>query len=191
MTKTNEVDIFEKAGEKIEKQEVKLVINPDHAMDELIGSICDPIIAWPSPWMDTIPEDLKAQVPLERMILQMQYIQGQIKEMTATEVEALIYMYPRTLEAPVGETWTQIYVFLGARVCGRIGRNVPDDMTGVVLTRHQEQLLNDLKRWIYQARVRRRKEKASNIRKEQKAQEKEEEEASQYTFDLFEEGVDK
>lgn len=184
--KQNTPDMLQEAGQEVERKGPEKGFNLDKSIEELVGSICDPIIAWPSPWMDTIPKDLKDRVPLERMILQMRYHKGDIREMTATDVEALIYMYPRSLEDPMGETWTQIYIYLGAKVCGGMGREVPEELSGVVLTSYQEQHLEDLKRFIYDRRVKARKERARGERLDTKSKEPEEKEPPviQHTFDL-------
>ena len=52
-----------------------------------------------------------------------------VKCVTAfTDAEALLYMYPRSLEAPMGHDWSQIYIDLGSKVCGSMAREVPEDL---------------------------------------------------------------
>lgn len=157
----------------------------DQAIEDLVGALCDPIIVYPSPWMDTLPKDVKDQIPLERLVLQMRYHKGDIKEMTATDAEALLYMYPACLEFPFNETWTQIYVYLGAKVCGRMGREIPEDLRNTELTSYQVDKLDHLKRWIYEARVKRRKEIERQGRKAEKEEkEKAAPEVIQHAFNL-------
>lgn len=190
MDRKNPVDIFEESGEKVDEKRVIKEAEVENWVDEIVGTFCDPIVVWPSPWQDTLPKDILGQVTIERLLLQMQYHQGLIKEMTATDAEALLYLYPACLEFPFDETWTQIYVYLGSRVCGRMGREVPEDLRGVVLTTHQQDRLKDLKRWIYATRLKRRKEKLREGNKAEKKAEKEELESVQHSFDLFEEKED-
>lgn len=152
---------------------------------DLVGNFTDSIIVYPSPWMDTLPEDIKKQVPLERLLLQMQYHKGLIKEMTATDAEALLYLYPASLEFPFDETWTNIYIHLGAKVCGSMGREVPEDLKVRELTSYQEGKLEHLKRWIYEQRVKHRKEKERDVRREEKEErEKAAPEVIQHAFKL-------
>ena len=33
-------------------------------IEEMVGALFDPLIVWPSPWQDTIPENLKKELPL-------------------------------------------------------------------------------------------------------------------------------
>ena len=141
-------------------------------ISDLAGNFTDPIIVYPSPWMETLPEDIKKQVPLERMLMQMRYHKGDIKEMTATDAEALLYMYPASLEFPFDRTWANIYIYLGAKVCGEMGRQVPDDLAFTVLDREEKRELDRLKKWIYERRVRYRKESERQGRKAEKEEKK-------------------
>lgn len=118
-------------------------------IDSLVGALTDPIIVWPGGWMDTIPESLKSQVPTARLARQMAGLKGIMPhgdDDLATDVEALIYMYPRCMEAPLGHDWTRIYLYLGTKVMG--SDKVPDDIKVEKLDPDQERQLNELKRWI-------------------------------------------
>lgn len=172
--------------EEIERQTPEKRFNLDRSIDDLVGSLCDPIIVYPSPWMDTLPEEVKGQVPLDRMVLQMRYHKGDIKEMTATNAEALLYMYPASLEFPLNHDWAQIYIYLGSLVCGSMGREIPEDLKNTVLTSDQLRHLEGLKRWIYEKRVQARKARRRGERLDEKSQKQEEAESPvvQHAFDL-------
>jgi len=179
--------MLEEVGQQEETAVPAEKVDVDSWIGELVGTLCDPIIAWPGPWMDTIPEDLLAQVKTERLLLQMEYHQGVIPRMTATDAEALVYMYPRSLESSMTHNMNQIYIYLGARACGRFGRQVPEDLQGVVLTRDEERELADLKNFIYGQRIKHRKGRA---RAERQARDAGEEtggaaEEPQLGFDLW------
>jgi len=114
-----------------------------------VAALTDPIIVWPGAWMDIIPESLKSQVPTARLARQMAGLKGimpQGDDDLATDVEALIYMYPRCMEAPLDHDWTRIYLYLGTKVMG--SDKVPDDIKVEKLEPDQERQLNELKRWI-------------------------------------------
>ena len=118
-------------------------------IDGLVAALTDPIITWPGAWMDTIPESLKSQVPMARLARQMAGLKGimpQGDDDLATDVEALIYMYPRCLEAPLCHDWAKIYLYLGTKVMG--SDRMPDDIKVEKLEPDQERQLNELKRWI-------------------------------------------
>ena len=127
----------------------------DKQIDALVSALTDPIITWPSPWMETIPESLKSRVPLERLA---KLIKGD--DDLATDVEALIYLYPRCLEAPLDHDWAEIYLYLGTKV---MGDAMPSDIRRETLTEEQERKLNELKTWI---RERQRKAVAERRRTE-------------------------
>lgn len=158
-------------------------LNPDRAIEELVGSISDPIICYPSPWMDTLPQSLKDQITLDRLLEQM-LANKENREPTGTDSEALAYIYPASLEQPMGHLWSNIYIALATRVVKSQGRKVPDDIEGRPLDNQEEYELRRLKDWIYERRRQHREVKAKDIRKERLAAEKEEALAAQHTFDL-------
>lgn len=104
----------------------------------------------PSGWHDTIPEWMKAEVTLQRLI---QNMKG--KEEMATDIEALIYLYTASLVAPFNESWTNVYVYLTKKCMEARGKEWPKDMGTPTLTEHQNALLNDLKEWIWQQQAKR------------------------------------
>lgn len=182
-------DIFEAAGQEVEKRSPEKRFNLDRSIEDLVGSICDPIIAYPSPWMDTIPQSLKQQITTDRLIEQM-VAHRENREPTGTDSEALAYLYPASLEAPMDHDWTEIYLYLGARVVKSQGGEVPDDINVRTLNRQQDEDLRRLKAWIYDRRRKHRTEKAKDIRKERLANEKQEKqdespEDLQSVFDLW------
>lgn len=159
-----------------EKQDEKWI-------SDLIGALTDPIITWPSPWMADIPDRLKARVPIERLIMCMRAQKGETP--TATDVEALIYMFPRTLEAPIGRDWTDIYVYLGNKVCSAMGQEIPEDIRRATLDDQQMRDLNELKAWIYEKRIAARlngDRAGRRERKEEEVERKKQEQPSLFEF---------
>jgi hypothetical protein len=68
-------------------------------------------------------------------------------------------MFPRTLEAPMGSDWTDIYMYLGGLYVKKMGRDIPDDIKTAELSNYQMGLLNQLKHWIFERRIKARKER--------------------------------
>ena len=141
---------------------IKLDNRIDKQIDALVGTLTDPIITWPSPWMETIPESLKSRVPLERLA---KLMKGD--DDMATDVEALIYMYPRCLEAPLDHDWAEIYLCLGTKV---MGDAMPPDIRRERLSEEQERKLNELKRWIRERQRRAVAERRRTERAQAKAE---------------------
>jgi hypothetical protein len=169
--------VEEKAAEKRLKTR-----SEDAWIDDLVGALTDPIIVWPSPWMDTLPEKLKEQIPLQRLLMTAKIAHGELP--TATDVEALAYMYPRTLEAPIGHDWTEIYLYLGTQVAKAAGKEVPEDIRKEELNKEQMRMLNELKSWIYDKRIKARKAKHRAAKQQAKEEKKQEIVVEQYK--LFE-----
>lgn len=134
---------------------------------DLVGALTDPIIAYPSPWMEDIPENLKKQIPLERLIMNMKI--SKEGGVPVGDCEALAYMFPRTLESPIGYEWTHIYQYCFTKAMTFMKVEVPPDLRVESLSDYDMRQLDDLKRFIYQKRVQNRKEKARVQKKEAEA----------------------
>ena len=167
MTKEkNQAELFQDANLEIVRRQPKKRFDMDRAIEDLVGVFCDPIIVYPSGWQDTMPGWIKERITIDRLLEQMKVTKGE--EPTATDSEALAYIYPASMEFPMNHDWTQIYMYLASKVCGAEGKIVPDDIKVETLTQEQERELRRLKDWIYQTRRRHRQEKAAGIRKERK-----------------------
>ena len=139
--------------------------NSDKWISETVGVFTDPIIVFPSPWMDTLPDWIKPAITMDRLIECMRSTKE--GNPTATDSEAMAYMYPRSLESPMGHDWTEIYMYLGTRVC-RQHRKVefPADIAKETLTDGQMRDLRDLKNFIYDRRLKVRTERLRGEKRE-------------------------
>ncbi len=153
---------------------------------DIVGVFTDPIIAYPSPWKDDIPDWLKSRITLERLLMNMSTFAGE--EHTGTDAEALAYLFPASLEAPMNHDWTEIYIYLASRVCTAEGKEVPKDIQVETLNDHQLEELYRLKRWIYERRIKARLKKDRGERREkreEKAVEKKEAQPELFDVSLF------
>lgn len=153
---------------------------------ELVGVFSDPIIVMPGGWGETLPKWLKDAITLERLIGNMEGIAS--GHMTATDAEACAYLYTASLEAAPSHDWAQIYLYVAGKVYEKhrtkdSGVRMPEDIRVTELTRNQEDDLNHLKHWIYERRVKNRKDKA-RLEKGEKVEKEEPEDSPQYAFDL-------
>ena len=139
---------------------------PKDQIEEMVGALTDPIIVFPGGgWEQDIPQKLKDDLPIYRLAHLMKCNKGEASWEEATDLEALIYMFPATLAFPLAHDWTEIYLYLGAK---HMGDKFPDDIGKERLSDYQMSELRDLKRWIYKKRVearkaRRRSEKAQDV----------------------------
>ena len=88
------------------------------------------------------------------------------------DTEVLAYIYPRTMEAPMNEQWYRIYMYVFTQAMQFKKTEVPEDLKSEELSDYDMQQLNQLKRWIYERRVKHRKEKArGELRERRQAKE--------------------
>ena len=155
----------------------------EKGISDIVGVFTDPIIAYPGGWMDSIPEKVKQQITIERLIMCMRAAKGE--EPTGTDAEALAYMYPRTMEAPIDRDWVDIYLYLGTKVMAGAGTEMPEDIRKDTLDDYLMGKLNHLKAWIYQQRIKVRLERergARHQKKEESAAEKKALQPSMFDF---------
>jgi len=145
-------------------------------IDDIVGALFDPIIVMPGGWGDDLPEWLRTRVTLERLGENIVALR-EGRELTATDAEAACYLFTASLTAPMDHDWTQIYLYVaGGEMKGEKKLEMPEDIKVESLTESQWRDLKQLKDWIYQQRVKHRKEKQRGERREQH-QAKEEAEA--------------
>ena len=143
----------------------------EKGISDIVGVFTDPIIVYPGGWMDTIPEKVKQQITIERLVMCMRVARGE--EPTGTDAEALAYMYPRTMEAPMDRDWLDIYLYLGTKVMAGAGTEMPEDIRKDSLDDYLMGKLNHLKAWIYQQRIKVRLERDRAERRHRKEEEAE------------------
>lgn len=144
----------------------------DGWIGDVVGALLDPIIVMPGGWGDTLPDWLKNKVTVERLIENMQAIR-EGRDITATEAEAACYLYTASLAAPIGGDWTEIYMYLvGHLMEAKIQSQMPEDMHVESLTEIQWRDLKQLKSWIYDRRVKYRKEKDRGERQTERQEKK-------------------
>jgi len=136
----------------------------DGWIEDTVGAICDPIIVMPGGWGDDLPENLRQRVTLERLCENMLAIKEK-REVTATDAEVTCYLFTASLEGPPAYDWTQIYLYVAGKVMGSMSKSeMPTDILVEKLSEYQMGKLKHLKNWIYEQRVKHRKERARGER---------------------------
>ena len=119
---------------------------------DIVGAMFDPIIVFPGGWGDDTPEWLRSAITLERLLVNMESING--KEMTGTDAEAAAYLMSASLSRPMSKDWAQIYLYVAGNSMRRWGKfEPPADITVKELTEEQTLDLDGLKKWIYRTRT--------------------------------------
>ncbi|WP_127127986.1 hypothetical protein [Pseudoflavitalea rhizosphaerae] len=118
------------------------------AVFDIMDALTAPILTFSPSWADTIPKRLLELVPLERMARILK------KEEYATDVECVIYIYTRTLEAPMTSEWTDIFTHLSCKVCQHwFNENHWTEVKAPKeLSKWLTSKLNDLRRFIFTKR---------------------------------------
>jgi hypothetical protein len=134
-------------------------------IDNLVGALTDPIIVFPNDWQHDIPEELKKQIPMERLIMNMK-VEHEGKGVPVGDIEALVYMFPRTMEAPMTDEQNRLYFHCFNEAMKFMKVEVPDDLKEKhPLSQYEMHELDNLKRFIWDRRVKARKEKARGVTK--------------------------
>ena len=133
-------------------------------IEDLAGVFFDPIIVMPGGWGDTLPDWIKTQVTLERLVENMKKARGQ--EPTGTDAEATAYLFTASLTAPMTEQWTRIYLYVAGK--SNKEREMPDDIRIDSLSDYDMHELNRLKAWLYRQRTRARQERERAERRQEK-----------------------
>jgi len=168
--KQSAIAMFDLGEIPAQPQEKYSRVSLDKGIDNLVGSLCDPIIVHKCAWgtRGMIPEWLRNQITLDRMI-ELMVANKEGRDPIGTNSEALAYMIPASLEFPLGHDWSQIYLYLATVTMDREkNKVVPDDIRVDKLDRNQEDDLRHLKHWIYATKLKHRKEKARGERRQAK-----------------------
>jgi len=105
-------------------------------------------------WSDTIPDWLLEAVRVERMICGFAGIlgKGPEEEQEVGDAEACVYLYTRSLEAPMDSEMTTIYLYLATKFMQKRTKNIPDSIKVEKLSKYEKSELSRLKRQLYRAR---------------------------------------
>jgi len=144
----------------------------DAMISDLVGVFTDPIIVYPGGWGDTLPDWLKNAITLERFEMNIRVSKGE--ELIGADAEACGYLYTAGLTAPMDSDWSQIYLYVATMTYRHWNKGeMPADIAVDSISDYQMGELSRLKSWLYQQRVKARREKDRVKRR----QEREEDEA--------------
>lgn len=144
--------------------------NINSMIDDLVGTLTDPIIVYPGGWGDSLPEWLKNAITLERLTENMKETKGE--QPTGTDAEACAYLNTASLTMPMDSDWSQIYLYVAGKTYARWRKSeMPKDIRVDSLTNQQMADLNQLKEWLYLRRTTVRQEQERTERRQQKEEE--------------------
>jgi len=118
---------------------------------EMVGALSDVIVVYPGGWGDSLPEDLKNRITMERLI---RLMKGDLD--LATNAECCAYLMTASLVAPMQYEWAEIYMYCFTQM---MGDKAPEDVRLDSLNNYMMGKLDHLKRWIRTRQLQRRKER--------------------------------
>ncbi|AGG07394.1 hypothetical protein B1772_01225 [Dehalococcoides mccartyi] len=158
--------------------------NVNLMIDDLVGTLTDPIIVYPGGWGDSLPEWLKSAITLERLTENMKTAKGE--QPTGTDAEACAYLNTASLTTPMDYDWSQIYLYVAGKTYTRWQKSeMPNDIRVESLNSQQTADLNRLKEWLYRRRTTARQESERNERRQQKGGEVDKRKAEQPALFVF------
>ncbi len=158
--------------------------NVNTMIDDLVGTLTDPIIVYPGGWGDSLPEWLKNAITLERLTENMKETNGE--QPTGTDAEACAYLNTASLTMPMDSDWSQIYLYVAGKTYTRWRKSeMPDDIRVDSLNNQQKADLNRLKEWLFQRRTTARQEAERYERRQQKDEEAAKRKAGQPALFVF------
>jgi len=145
----------------------------DKWISDLVGTFIDPIIVSPGGWGADLPEQIKKQITIDRMLENMKALHEN-REPTGTDAEATAYLFTRSLEAPLDSQWVRIYMYVFTRTMENQKVKVPDDLRVDKLDNYDMGQLLHFKHWLYNKRAKAREDRERVARREEKQARKEE-----------------
>ncbi len=136
----------------IEEKQVKKSYSKDTGkfVFEFMDMLAAPIITFSESWADAIPQSLKQDVTLSRLMGRMQ------KEEMATIPETVAYIMTRTYEAPMNHEWANIYLWCSSQYMKQYRNKTDEDLKEInpseKLSEHEKSLLKRLRVWIWEKR---------------------------------------
>ena len=144
--------------------------NASSMIDDLVGTLTDPIIVCPGGWGDSLPEWMKNAIVLERLTENMRETKGE--QPTGTDAEVCAYLNTASLTTPMDGYWSQIYLYIAGKTYTRWQKGeMPNDIRVDSLSDQQMADLNRLKEWLYHRRTMVRQESERTKRRQQKEEE--------------------
>lgn len=113
---------------------------------DMMDILTAPIITFPSSWSDSLPKQLLQDIKTARIMAALK------KEEIATLPEVVAYMMPATYESPMRYEWANVYLWACAQYMETFRKKDVSELAPVELDSYEQQLLAQLRNWIYRKR---------------------------------------
>lgn len=117
-------------------------------VDAMVEDLTRPIVRSPSPWADSVPDWIRERIIPDRLAQRMKGGDDGL----ATLSEVLYYLQPASQEAPLDYDYAEILLHVARE---NLRNRMPDvdsvdPFIGVELSEHQQRLLKELRRKLYE-----------------------------------------
>jgi len=131
----------------------------------LVGSLTDSIICWPGYEYDKPLDFMREAINIARLLDNMA-ANKEGRDPLGTDPECAWYLSTASLAQVPTEQWTRIYMYCFNQTMKLLNRDIPTDLRQDTLNDYDMGYLKSLKIWIYETRVKHRKEKERAARGE-------------------------
>ncbi|MFH2106496.1 MAG: hypothetical protein ABII22_04495 [Candidatus Micrarchaeota archaeon] len=112
--------------------------------NSILWAICGPIIVMPGYTDMTIPENIRAKIQIERLLLAAK------QERMASEAETMWYISTASFTAPLDRDWAEIFMYLVRKFMLAENKELPDFLREqVILESMQESDLKRIREWLF------------------------------------------
>lgn len=138
----------------------------DKWIEEMANTFTAPLIVYPGGWEDTIPDNIKNKITIERL-LRMMKKDGKHE---ATDSEVAAYIYTASCCFPLNYHSANIYFYVLKSVFSNL-KGMPDFVEEAKISEYEEGMLKKLRCWIYkkqtdELKARRRADRAGAKKKQ-------------------------
>lgn len=139
----------------------------EQGIADMLGAIFDPMIVYPGGWGEDMPEWIHKNMSLARLVENMKALKEH-RPVTATDLEACMYLFTASLTAPMHEPWVTIYKYVFTKTMREWMniKEIPDGLGVDSLDDAAMRELAGLKDFIYQTRVKHRKGQLSSSKED-------------------------
>jgi hypothetical protein len=133
-----------KAKKELVPAEQPLSRENERWVAEIVHALTGPIIVYSEEWGSTLPDWIKRDMALERMLKLMKDKEPGM----ATDLEAVAYLYSASFLAPMQRDWTDIYLYAASKELKKRGKEIPAEAPKK-LNPDAEREYKTFKRWLH------------------------------------------
>ena len=135
------------------KKQIKKLSNREknNFLFDILDPLQSPIIVHNWQWGNNLPNSILSRIREQRLLYSLQ------KKETATFAEVVVYLYTASLQFPLNNEWTDIYIYSSLEFYKNINdkerqKYIKEIIVKENLDNYTLSMLNNFKNWIYRKR---------------------------------------